>query len=183
MPPTEQRLEVIDEARLSPATDLAIRQLLCECFPAEREDFARRRAWHDSVPAYTVVARRADRITAHLAVVLRAVACAGGSVTVAGVQSFCVAAPFRGTGLSGRLMAQALHEARRRGIGFGMLFCLPELAGVYRAWGWSPTDRPVAMLDEHGKSAPLPEKNICMLIELGEQRFPSGPLDLQGRDW
>jgi hypothetical protein len=71
----------------------------------------------------------------------------------------------------------------RREIPFGLLFCVPEMEPFYRELGWSKTDRPVAMLDEHRKSAPIPEKNIGMMIELGDERFPAGPLDLQGRDW
>jgi GNAT superfamily N-acetyltransferase len=176
-------LELIEESQIPPATDRAIRQLLCECFPADVQSYACCRAWHDSPPAYTVLARRAGLVVGHLGIVVRSVACGDVRITVAGVQSFCVAPPYRGTGLSGRLMARALDEALRRGVRFGLLFCVPELEGLYGALGWSKTDRPVTMLDEHGQSVPTPRKNICMLSELGQERFPAGPLDLQGRDW
>lgn len=183
MPSSEQPLQLIEEAQMPPATDRAIRRLLCECFPADVGTYARRRAWHDSVPTYTIVSRHEDRIVGHLGIVVRTVLCAEVPATVAGVQSFCIARRHRGTGLARRLMARALDGALHRGIRFGLLFCVPEMEPLYRALGWSKTGRPVVMLDEHGKSAPIPEKNICMLIELGHQRFPSGPLDLQGRDW
>ncbi len=185
MPDTEPTfpLEVIEEADMPPATDHAIRELLCECFPADAEAYARRRAWHDSVPAFTVISRQANRMLGHLAVVIRTVACGHQPVTVAGIQSFCVVPPHRGTGLSVSLMARALDEALRRKVRFGLLFCVPELEHVYRPLGWSKTIRPVVMLDEGGQSVPLPAKNICMLTELGDEGFPPGPLDLQGRDW
>jgi len=176
-------LEVIEEAEMPPATDRAIRELLCECFPADVQSYARCRAWHDSWPAYTVIARRAGLVVGHLAIVVRTVACADVRATVAGVQSFCVAPRYRGTGLSGRLMARALDESLRRWVCFGLLFCVPELEGFYATFGWVKTNRPVAMLDEHGESVPIPGKNICMFIELGEVGFPAGPLDLLGGDW
>jgi GNAT superfamily N-acetyltransferase len=176
-------LEVIEEARMPPATDRAIRRLLCECFPADVQSYARRRVWHDSPPAYTVIARQAGLVVGHLGIVMRTVACADVRVAVAGVQSFCVVPRHRGTGLSKRLMAWALDEALRRGVRFGLLFCVPELQRLYDALGWFKTDRPVTMLDERGELMPMPGKNICMFIELGGEGFPPGPLDLQGRDW
>jgi GNAT superfamily N-acetyltransferase len=176
-------LEVIDEAQMPPSTDHALRQLLCACFPADARSYAGRRAWHDSVPAYTVVARQAGRIVGHLGIVVRNVVCGNARATVAGVQSFCVAQWCRGTGLSKHLMARALDEALRRGVRFGLLFCVPELERLYRALGWSRTRRPITMLNERGQSVPIPEKNICMLIELADEGFPAGPLHLQGRDW
>lgn len=176
-------LELIEEARMSPAMDRAIRQLLCECFPADVQSYAHRRIWHDSPPAYTVIARPAGLVVGHLGIVVRTVACADVRATVAGVQSFCVAPRYRGTGLSGHLMARALDESLHRGVCFGLLFCLPELERFYGALGWFKTERPVTMLDEHGGLVPMPGKNICMLIELGEEGFPPGPLDLLGRDW
>ena len=168
---------------MTPATDRAIRRLLCVCFPADAEAYTQRRAWHGSTPAYTLVSRRADLIAGHLAIVIRTVRCADQPATVAGVQSLCVAAPYRGTGLAGRLMSGALDEARRRKVPFGMLFCDLRLEPLYRTLGWSQAVRPVIMLDEHGESVPIPGKNTCMLIELGQQCFPPGPLDLEGPDW
>jgi GNAT superfamily N-acetyltransferase len=176
-------LQVIEEARMSPAMDRAIRQLLCTCFPADAEAYARRRAWHDSTPTYTVVSRRGGLVVGHLGIVVRTVACGDVQVTVAGVQSFCVAEPYRGTGLSRHLMVRALDEALRRGIRFGLLFCVPELEDLYRGLGWATTGRPVSMLDERRQSVPIPRRNICMSIELGDEDFPPGPLGLQGRDW
>ena len=80
-------------------------------------------------------------------------------------------------------MDEAMAEAVRRRIPFGLLFCLPELEPLYAAMGWRRTDRTVIMHDEQGRSVPLPQKNVAMSIELGDDRFPSGPLDLEGRDW
>ena len=168
---------------MPPATDRAIRELLCGCFPSDAEAYARSRAWHDSAPEFTVLARHEDQIVGHLAIVVRSVLCGDLRLTVAGVQSFCVAVGHRGTGLARQLMGRALGEARRRAIPFGLLFCVPELTALYHALGWSRTDRSVVMRDRHGKRVPIPAKNVCMSVRLGDERLPSGPLDLQGRDW
>ena len=80
-------------------------------------------------------------------------------------------------------MDRALAEAAKRGVPFGLLFCVPELEGVYGSMGWSKSDETATMLDEHGSSVPIPQKNIAMHISLSQDRFPSGPIHLRGRDW
>jgi predicted N-acetyltransferase YhbS len=105
------------------------------------------------------------------------------TIMVAGIQSLAVAPQLRGTGLSSRLMAEAMEEAQRRGIEYGLLFCLPGLERFYASLGWIRTDEPVTMADETGQPVPLTQKNITMSIELSERPFPKGPIDLQGRDW
>jgi predicted N-acetyltransferase YhbS len=176
-------LEVIPEAEMPEATDQAIRRLLCECFPADAEAFSRSRAWHESAPTFSVVLREGGAVRGHVGIVLRAVRCGQTPVTVAGVQSLCVAPALRGSGLSRELMARAFDEATERGVRFGLLFCVPELDRFYSSMGWSRTDEPATMLDEHGRSAPIPAKNIPMYLELSDDPFPRGPIDLEGRDW
>ena len=66
---------------------------------------------------------------------------------------------------------------------FGLLFCEPVLEPFYRAQGWRKIDVPVTMADEQGHCVPLPEENIAMILELADKPFPSGPVDLAGRDW
>ena len=165
------------------ALDEAIRQLLCNCFPAYRESFARRRAWHNSVPAYTVVGRVDGRIVGHVAVVLRTITSSSVPVRVAGVQGVAIAPEHRGRGLSRQLMAEALEEAAGRRVPFGLLFCIPELERFYASMGWEKTQQPIAMRDEEGRTVSLPPKNIGMFLSLREESFPPGPLDLEGRDW
>jgi len=176
-------LEVIAESEMSGEMDLAIRGLLVQCFPADAEAFSRSRAWHESVPAFSVVYREGTAILGHVGVVVRTVHCGDTPVAVAGVQSLCVVTPRRGTGLAPRLMLRAMDEAIGRQIRFGLLFCVPELEPFYRWLGWSTSHQPVTMLDECGRSTPIPEKNIAMFIELSHEPFPGGPIDLNGRDW
>ena len=176
-------LEVLEEDQISPQIDRAIRDLLCECFPADSDVFPYTRYWHDLAPEYSVVYRDGQRVMGHVAIAVRTITCEGKPIRVAGPASVAVSAGQRGAGLSRRLMDAALTEAARRRIPFGLLFCTPELEPLYFAMGWHRTDRPVIIRDEQGRSVPLPPKNVAMFIELGDDPFPRGPLDLQGRDW
>lgn len=163
--------------------DRAMRRLLCQCFPADAQSFGATRAWHGCVPAWTVVVLENEEPVACAAVVERAVTCGGVPMTVAGVGNFCVAPPWRGSGLAQGLMERIHAEARARGMDFGLLFCSPGLEGLYAALGWSRVGWPITALDERGLPGPLPAGNIGMSVALGNRPWPEGPVDLQGRDW
>ena len=157
--------------------------MLCECFPADAEAYARSRAGTIRRQPFRSFNETGDAIVGHVSVVVREIRCGCVPVTVAGVQGLCVATRRRGTGLGRQLLTAAMDEASRRGIRFGLLFCVPELEAYYGSQGWSRLERPVTMLDEHGRRAPLPAKNIAMQIALAGEPLPPGPLDLCGRDW
>jgi predicted N-acetyltransferase YhbS len=176
-------VEVIDEDQIAPELDAAIRRLLCDCFPADVTAFSARRAWNNVRPLYSVICRSGDDVVGQVGIVERLVTCGGAAVRVAGIQSLAVAPDRRGSGASQRLMTAAMDEARRRGIGFGLLFCLPGLADFYARLGWQRVDRAVTMRCAAGQSVPLTAKNIAMHLPLGDDPFPSGPIDLAGRDW
>jgi hypothetical protein len=76
-----------------------------------------------------------------------------------------------------------MGEAARRGIRFGLLFCVPALEHFYSQLGWRRTDRDVTMRDAVGQSVPLTAKNISMELALASDRLPPGSIDLEGRDW
>jgi predicted N-acetyltransferase YhbS len=176
-------LHIVDENRVGPELDAAVRLLLCDCFPADAETFAARRAWNDVLPLFSVLAWQDEIPVGQVSIVDRSITCSGEAVRVAGVQSLAVAPALRGSGLSQRLMNAAMQEARRREIPFGLLFCLPGLENFYARLGWLRTDRIITMLDAAGSTVPLTAKNICMELPLGEEQFPLGPIDLGGRDW
>ena len=116
MPKTHPQfpLQLIPEEHMSEAEDRAIRQLLCTCFPADAVAFAQNRAWHDSVPAFSVVCREADAVTGHVAIVVRTIRCGDQPVTVAGVQNMCVTPDRRGTGLAQSLLSRAFEDCSRQ---------------------------------------------------------------------
>jgi predicted N-acetyltransferase YhbS len=176
-------LELVEESRLDAATDAAVRQLLCACYPADAGCFSRSRPWNGCVPEWSAISRAGGRVVGHVAVVVRTVSCAGRGAKIAGIQNLAVTPELRRTGLSRRLMTAAMREAERRGIRWGLLFCLPGLERFYASLGWKRLDVPVSMADALGRSAPIPAKNIAMALELAGESFPPGAIDLQGRDW
>lgn len=182
-PPKNFDLDCIDEPDMTQPLDEAIRRFLCVCFPNDAEAFSRSRHWHESSPAYSLIHRDRNAIVSHTGVVVREIKCADTLITVAGIENFCVAPKLRGTGLSRHLMAAALDETRRRGIEFGLLFCLPALERLHASLGWIVTDQPVTTTDRTGRPQSLPAGCIAMFIELSRRPFPIGPVDLQGADW
>ena len=176
-------LQVIDEAHIGPELDAAVRRLLCECFPPDAEAFSLRRAWNDVRPAFSVLGRHGDQVVGQVGIIERQITCGGVPVRVAGIQSLAVAPDWRRSGLSQRLITAAMDEARRRGVPFGLLFCVPALEGFYARLGWRRIERAVTMRDAAGRSVPLTAKNVSMELALAGDPLPPGQIDLEGRDW
>lgn len=176
------KIEIIGEKSVSASADAAIRKLLADCFPRDAVFFSKSRKWH-SDPEYILLNRRGKSIVGHVAIVVRDISCGREKVKIAGIQSLAVGAEGRGTGLSQALMTEAMAEAWRRGIEFGLLFCVPELERFYASLGWRRIDAPLFMRDEKGMKKRVPQKNIGMILLLSAKPFPPGAIDLRGRDW
>ena len=189
------KIERIDESRMGAGLDEAIRSCLCDCFPADKDFFSKRRDWHGSAPAWSLVVRAGTgaAVVGHVGVVLRTVRVhprdsrgdpgSGVRVPVAGVQNVAVHPSQRGTGLGKALMRAAMVQAEADGVPFGLLFCVPELGPYYASLGWSIRDAEATMRWEGVDGVPIPGKNICMVVELAGQPFPEGDIDLLGADW
>ena len=177
------RVEVVDESRIPSAVDAAIRTLLCTCFPDDEPIFRRTRYWHDCAPLYSAVLAEGGRMLGHVGVIARTIRWGPAQVLVAGIQNVAVHPGLRGRGQGARLMAQAMEEARRRELKFGLLFCLPRLENFYRSLGWVTIREPVVVTDANGNRVSADSKNICMALKLTNTGLPHGPIDLLGRDW
>ena len=178
----EFKIEIIEERSAGKDLDKSIRKLLADCFPGDQNSFLKTRCWH-STPEYILVNRKGKSVVGQVAVVTREISCGRKKVKIAGIQSLAVGKKGRGTGLSHHLMIESMSEALRRGIEFGLLFCVPELERFYTSLGWKRIDVPFFMRDASGARTNLPQKNIRMILPLSGRKFPSGAIDLQGRDW
>jgi hypothetical protein len=76
-----------------------------------------------------------------------------------------------------------MAEAERRGIPYGMLFCVPGLERFYGSLGWSRVDVAVTMVDEAGREVQLDGKNIAMVKALNGAPFAAREVHLEGADW
>jgi predicted N-acetyltransferase YhbS len=173
----------VDERAMTPGVEAAIRELLCTCFPDAAWNFAHTRAWHGSGPEYSIVSCEGDRAIGHVGVVVREIACDGVRTRIAGVQNVAVHPERRRSGLSRLIMRESMQEAERRGIPFGVLFCVPGLENFYHSLGWYKVEARVTMLDETGADAPTDPKNIMMVKQLGEAPFTATVVHLLGADW
>lgn len=81
------------------------------------------------------------------------------------------------------MLEAATREATRRGIVFGILFCVPELARYYRRDHWEIRHIDVRMDYDGQTNIPIPGKNVCMVRCLTAKSFPAGEIHLQGADW
>lgn len=177
-------LKLIEERQMTAQTDQAIRDLLCICFPPDVEIFSKLRPWNNVLPEYSLIYEKDGRLLGHVGVVYREISCNGLPAAVAGIQSMAVHPDLRGTGLGQAIMKECMAEASRRGVRFGLLFCNERLSkSFYNRLGWVRIDEEITMSDENGHTIDLSEKNIAMYLPLAAEPLPSGPIDLQGREW
>jgi len=180
--PKDVRPKLVEEGDVTPDLDARIRELLCGSFPANAGVYSETRRWHGSAPAYSLYHEEGGRILAHVGMVVRDVRWGGRSVRVAGIQNLSVHPSLRGEKLGHALVRAGMAEAARRGIPFGLLFCVPGLEAYYGAVGWARLDGPVTMVYE-GQTTPIPAKNIAMAVTLGDEPLPPGAIHLEGPDW
>jgi GNAT superfamily N-acetyltransferase len=173
---------VIHEDAVSPRLEHQIRDCLVVCFP--HEPLFSHQIWWHSKPAYRVIAHtHRNDIVAHAGLLLKpiAVGCAKVPVNIAGIQSFSVMPGWRGNGVSDHIMERTLKIAREHEVEFGMLFCNPPLEKVYHRMGWQAVCSDVVMLDEQNNK--VVRDGITMIYPFKDTTFPSGLIDLLGRDW
>jgi predicted N-acetyltransferase YhbS len=176
-------LAIAGESKISAELDLAIRRLLCACFPADTGIFSRTRHWRGSAPAFSLIALRAGAALGHVGVVRRKILFGSELIPIAGIQNLAVRCDFRGSGLSQQLMIEAMLKAREDGAAHGILFCVPGLERFYASLGWAVSLENILMFDCNGTSVSMPEKNICMTLPLRDTPVPPGTIHLQGADW
>ena len=177
-------IQIVDEPKLSPDLDVAIRRTLATAFPADAEFFSHNRAWHGSAPSFSALVVQGEEVTAHLGAVRRRVIVGGAPVDVAGIQNVCVLPEYRGQGLCREILDAVMAEALRRGFDFGLLFCVAELVPLYVRCGWRQLqDRLVIRVDSDGREKPLVKGNLPMWCPLVTKVFPDGEVHLNGNDW
>ena len=181
--PQPHGLRLVEENRITPELDSAIRSLLCVCFPGHASVFNGSRHWHGSVPAFSLVHEHNANVLGHVAVVIRRIQAGTVAVDVAGIQNLVVHPQLRRASLGRSLMKGAMHEARARHVPFGLLFCAPAFEKFYASLQWTKMDAKVFMKNDTGQLTPIPGKNICMVNHLSEINFPAGDINLMGADW
>ena len=177
------RIRLVEDDRMDPELDAAIRRTLAECYPYHKAMFARTRHWRGHTAAYRVIAPNGALIAAHVAVVDRTTRVGEASVRVAGVAQVAALPAYRRTGLIDKVLARAVEEARQRGFDAGLLFCHEAVRGVYDRNGWIDiTDRPCTRI-EAGEEIIMPADNLRMTYPLAMTELPPGPIELGCDKW
>ena len=179
------RHRLVDEEEVNADLDARIRSALVACFPEAAAFFARSRAWHGSSPAWTVIAEDRDgTIAGHVGIVDRTIRVGTEQLRVGGIQNVCVLPAWRGWGLSLGMLDSAAAIMRGEGLDAGLLFCVPDLVGVYERSAWQTLkDTAVTRVDEDGMEVPLPAGSVAMWLPRRRADWPEGDVHLGGNDW
>ena len=181
------QIKTYAENEITAELDVAIRDLLCRCYPHDVEIFSRTRCWHDIPPAWRFMAQQEEQLLAHIALVDQTIHVDGQPLRTAGIGMVCVAPECRGQGLCGQLLKQAMELADSEAFDLSMLFCSTDVEPVYQRAGFqriAPVD--VIQLDASGQTITRPSitpAGIIMAYTLRTRTLPPGPINLNGRDW
>jgi len=175
-------IRTVPEQDVTPELDKAIRNMLVECFPKDAEHFCRQRWWH-SPHQWTTVAFDGSAPVGGICVVERGVSVGGELHQTAGIGNVCTLPGWRKQGIVDRMMVHTLDEAASRGMMLSILFCKPELEKVYSRMGFATVRGIVSIRDANGKTVPKDPKDLTMGQRLDGGSFPTGDIDILGRDW
>lgn len=171
-------IKTINETETGKELDLQIRRYLLDIFPEWGEVFKKRRAWHDAIPFFTVLAMEQGEIVGHIAVVERTITTSWNfRYDAASFQGVSIRPDRRGQRLSLRLLDRALDESRKRGYPFAILYCREPLVPFYQKTGWKLPEDSMIMWRE--RALPIAMRSNCpMYRELKDIPFPEGPTDV-----
>ncbi|MGK5640768.1 GNAT family N-acetyltransferase [Streptomyces sp. URMC 126] len=114
------------------------------------------------------------RLVAHAGLVALPLTAGGVRMEVAGLGGVAVASAARGRGLARLAVAAATDHARDRGFSFGLLFCLPDRAGLYERLGWYPAADEVVVEQPAGPRV-MPLRTMWTPLRAGAE-WPPGPV-------
>ncbi|WP_338491677.1 GNAT family N-acetyltransferase [Streptomyces sp. SJL17-4] len=120
---------------------------------------------------------RADgRLLAHAGLLVLPLSVGGSRMDVVGLGGVAVAPDQRGRGLAAQVVGGALEHARTLGPEFALLFCRPDVSGLYARLGWSEVDGDVEVEQPDGP-ATMPLRTMWFPLRRGS-RWPEGPVRL-----
>ncbi|MFE2109534.1 GNAT family N-acetyltransferase [Kitasatospora sp. NPDC059463] len=115
-------------------------------------------------------------LVAHAGLVVLPVSVGGRRTDVVGLGGVAVAAGRRGNGLARAVVGGALARARELGPQAAILFCRPDVAGLYTRLGWRPVEGPVEVEQPAGPVV-MPLRTMWFPLHEGARR-PEGAVRL-----
>jgi GNAT superfamily N-acetyltransferase len=176
MPAHVATITTCRDADLPADTRHAIRILLAQAIPGiDIPDYEQR---HQDRVALAFVN---DELVGQAAFLTRTISVGDTEMRVVGLGGVATLQAHRGHGVGGRLVAEAIAQARRsEQVAFGLLQCPAEVIGFYQSIGWQYVDAPVF---EHNGQALVTVPYPSMVRRLANAAWPDGEIDLRGTRW
>ncbi len=105
-------------------------------------------------------------------------------VPVFGISGVITLPEYRGRGLAGKLIDQALRYGRDRWqVDFGLLTRKPKLIPYYARLGWRLAEGDVTFQYESARASFDPELVVPMAYSFDGAEFPTGQINIIGHPW
>ncbi|MFD0278791.1 GNAT family N-acetyltransferase [Kitasatospora sp. NPDC127111] len=118
------------------------------------------------------------RLIAHSGLLRLPFTVGGVDLEVMGVGGVAVAPDVRGRGLARAVVGAALDHARTLGPRFALLFCRPQLVGLYRRLGFRELAVDVHVEQPEGRVVVMPLRTMWTPLHDGAS-WPEGPVRLR----
>lgn len=178
MSPEEFMITIVEEGSIDDALDVQIRALLVDSFP--RDPVFHERRWNHEVPAWRVCVFDQRGIVGQIAIHEKSGLGPGGEFRFGGIAEVCVLERARRKGLVRRMLDVAHARLREEGVPFAILFGEKE---VYGSSGYHPLGVPLRLRDVTTDRWTTAIRPSAMYIELLDDPFPTGTIDLRGPDF
>jgi len=171
-------VELIAEVNLSARHRTAIAAMLKDCFPAYPGD----QLFYPQPPHFRLLTWAGEKLTGHLAGIIRAIRVAGKPFTIFGVADLCTDPEWTGQRIASLLLSRLEELAGMQGASFVMVMAADE--EFYRKSGYQSIDvRCTWLAYLQGRSLGLFQRTPpsgLMVKCLGAQSWPDGDVDLLG---
>ncbi|MFE7592493.1 GNAT family N-acetyltransferase [Kitasatospora sp. NPDC057512] len=119
------------------------------------------------------------RLVAHAGLVVLPLSVGRSRMDVVGLGGVGVVEDRRGRGLARRVVSGTMEHARRLGPEFAILFCRPDVVGLYARLGWREVADQVEVEQPAGPTV-MPLRTMRFALREGAH-WPEGPVRLHSR--
>jgi len=149
------------------------------------EDWFDREFGHTGIewakPQWYLIMKNNQEIIGRIGIIKRKINVNGKEIDVGGITGVIIKKEFRGKGLSKTMLkktAEFIKEILK--LKFALLLCRDRVVPVYEKCNWYIVHGPTLFEQKNG---PQEYSNNTMIINLSNDEWPGGPIQLQGLPW
>jgi len=132
-------------------------------------------------PDWRLIGKIDNEISCCLELMERRVLAGDTQVKVAGIGNVITPPSFRGKGLAGKAMTEAMKFAKTQmEVDFGLLLCSEDLVPYYKKLGWELVNETLFFEQSTGR---IKWWERVMVFPCTEKHWPTGEVDLCGAAW